>query len=512
MPARFLAVGALVLVLAVVWRRPLAESLRSGWSAARAHLRDAGPVHLLALCVVCVAGVLLRWHFVHGPMRWDESYTFLHFGLPSLGEGLNTYDSPNNHALNTLLMHVSYSLFGSGEAALRAPVFVAGVLLPPAGYLAAARLHDRRVALVAAAMLATSPQLVEFATNARGYEIAALFAALAVAIAPSLLRSTNPVPWALFALVAALGFYTVAVFAYPFAVVVGALAAAALFGQTQQRRIAFLLCLAATTLAAVALAAVLYGPIADDVLRYVREGSYSDDGWQVVEDVWEVWTLGLPWIGRIALLAGFAVSVVAVPRRYRRSLPLAAMFALLVLAALGLGRVVPLTRVFLPLLPIFLIVSLGGLLGHPSVARILARRPAELALSVASAAIAVGFGMKVSADRLPDSEGSALPAGATIVELVKPQLASTEDQILITTSAHPILQYELFRSSLPPGYAYGTLSPAMAATGQTFVVVNEGAGETLPSVIASVAPGTGLRPVGRLLGRFRGATVYEVTR
>jgi hypothetical protein len=513
MPVRFLLIAAVVVVLAVVWRRPLVESLRASWRATVAHVRDAGPVHMAALAVIVVAGVVLRDHFLRGPMRWDESYTFLHFGSLPLGQGLSIFDSPNNHALNTALMHVSYTLFGDGEAALRGPVFVAGCLLAPVGYVAAARLYDRRVALVAAAVLATSPQLVEYATNARGYELAALFAVALVAVGPSLLRTTNPAPWALFAVIAALGFYTVSVFAYPFAVIVGALALAGLLGSTEQAKGVFLLRMALVSVAAIGLAVVMYGSIVDDVLGYIDEGGYSDDGWAVVEDTWGLWTLGLPLVAKVLLLAGFAVSAVAALRRDSRTVPLALLFAALVIVALGAGRVVPLTRVFVPLLPIFLIAAIGGLLGLPPLARLLSRRSAEIGVAAVAVAIAVGFGLHVKSDRLADSDGSALPSALSIVDVVKPRLQSTEDQVLISTSAHPILQIALFRAGLPPGYAYGALPPALAETGNTFVVVNEFAGETLQSVLQQTAPGTVLRPDGAaLLAEFKGAKVYELRR
>jgi uncharacterized membrane protein len=514
MPLRFVAVAVLLIALAIVWRRPLAEAVRSAAAATAAFAREAGPIHLIALWVIVVAGVWLRIDFLHEPMRWDESYNIVGYGRRSLGDALAFWDSPNNHAFHTALMHVSWRLFGIGEASLRAPVFICGSLLTPVAYIAAARLYDRRVAIVVAALCAASPQLVEYSTNARGYEVAALFAVGLLAVAPSILRSTNPVYWALFSLIAALGIYTVVVFVYPFAVIVGALGAAALLGATDQDRVRFLLRLAAASLAAVALAAWMFGPILGDVWSYIRHGSYADDGWAIVKQTWELWVRGLPGPFGWVLLAGFAISAVTLGRRRGidgRPLPIAAFIAALVVFALAAGRVVPLTRTFLPLLPLFLIAAVGGLLALAPVARRLTDRRAEIAISVVAVAIAVALSLHVSDAHLADADSSALPSADRIAELLKPRLTGN-DQVVITSAADPILKYAMIRNGLTEYFVYTQLPASVASDGNTYVVVNHDAGQTLQQTLDMTSPDAGLPASGKLIARFDGADVFEFTR
>src|SRR2546430_10558448 len=84
-----------------------------------------------------VAAVVLVGPGVHhqcteDPMRYDESYSFLHFVARPLDIGLTRYPLPNNHVFQTLLAHVGWLVFGDDPPVLRLPALVAGGAHVPA--------------------------------------------------------------------------------------------------------------------------------------------------------------------------------------------------------------------------------------------------------------------------------------------------------------------------------------------------------------------------------------------
>lgn len=89
---------------------------------------------------------------------------------------------------------------------IRLPAFIAGVLVVPASYLAARVLYNKRAALLAAALVASSSYLVEYSANARGYSMICLFFMLLPALAAYIIRTWSPGVWLPFAVLSVMGF------------------------------------------------------------------------------------------------------------------------------------------------------------------------------------------------------------------------------------------------------------------------------------------------------------------
>ena len=73
-------------------------------------------VYLIASLMVLAAGWRLREVRLYGPMRNDESFTYLAY--VKKGDYFD-YSRPNNHVLNTLLMAESAKALGESPAGLR---------------------------------------------------------------------------------------------------------------------------------------------------------------------------------------------------------------------------------------------------------------------------------------------------------------------------------------------------------------------------------------------------------
>jgi hypothetical protein len=170
----------------------------------------------IELWIVITLGIGLRLIRLDDPMAYDESYTFLSFARRPWYEAIADYNSPNNHLLNTFLMHWSYRLFGTAEWALRLPVLLAGVatlLLTP---LWAQNWLGRRPALVCTALVAISPLMITYSVDARGYMFVAA-AALAVDHAAALIdsgRVRHQGAWIVLTLAATLGLCALPIMLY----------------------------------------------------------------------------------------------------------------------------------------------------------------------------------------------------------------------------------------------------------------------------------------------------------
>ncbi|MBI1825707.1 MAG: hypothetical protein HY287_08685 [Planctomycetes bacterium] len=164
------------------------------------------------ITAIAIFGATLRVHFLSLPMRYDESYNYVHYASRSIPFILSNY-VPNNHILHTLMVHVVTGIFGDSPACLRFPAFVAGVLLFPAtAWLTWVLSRQRLASFLAATAVCVSSALIEYSTNARGYSWLALFAVIQFMITVHVMTTKRQrTAWITWAIVGALGAFTVPV-------------------------------------------------------------------------------------------------------------------------------------------------------------------------------------------------------------------------------------------------------------------------------------------------------------
>lgn len=127
--------------------------------------------------VAVVVGVGLRFVLTQTPMWLDEAQTAAIAGLP-LGDIPAALRQDGHPPLYYVLLHGWMQLFGHGDAAVRSLSAVLGVLALAPLTAAARRVGGVPTALAAAALAATSPFLVRYATEARMYSLVLLLAFL----------------------------------------------------------------------------------------------------------------------------------------------------------------------------------------------------------------------------------------------------------------------------------------------------------------------------------------------
>jgi uncharacterized membrane protein len=261
-------------------------------------------VRRITLAFLTILGALLRILELQRPMGSDESASWIYYASKPLVIGLTIYGSPNNHPLHTVLMHISGALFGDAEWALRLPALIAGVLMIPLTYVVG-RAIDERGALIAAALTATWPALVDYSTDGRGYTLLCCFTLIAAASMGELARSGNTTAALIFALAAALGFFTVPVMLYPFV----ALTAWGMSRSPHRRRIAI------AAGGAIGLTILFYLPmlivsgphalLANPYVQPLSLGAFIHALPAYAVSVWSSMTAGLPIIIPIVIAVGF---------------------------------------------------------------------------------------------------------------------------------------------------------------------------------------------------------------
>ena len=385
---RYVGVGSIALGVVVYGaRRSLAVAARRLRIATGDLLRDAGrgarrlwseeSTYLLTLLAIVGTGIGTRLWFLGAPIRYDEAFTFLNYARDPLILGLTRYDMPNNHLFHTLLVHVAFRLLGDAPWALRVPTFLAGVLVMPATYLAVRVLYGRDAALLASALVATSMAAIEISTYARGYAIVTLLFLALVCLSAYLRRTDNAAGWALFAGLGAVALYTVPTGLYAIAAVAGWLLLETWAGDLTVAPRRFVLRLAWAVAATAVLTAVLYAPIlirtdprtllATNPIVAVKVtpvpwGEFLAGNAEKAVDTWRRWASDrASWLQAV-WLAGIAAALILHRGVGRHRVPFVAGFLVGSVPILLVQRVVPPSRIWVFLLPLFAGMGAAGAL------------------------------------------------------------------------------------------------------------------------------------------------------
>ena len=135
----------------------------------------------LALPLIMLLAAFLRVIYIGHHSLWlDEMFSlrFASYSLPDLFREVADYD--NHPATYYVLLHFWIQVFGDSEVSLRMPSAIFSVLSVYFTFRTAELLFDRRVALIAALLLALSGFSIYYAQEARMYSLLALSSVLSV--------------------------------------------------------------------------------------------------------------------------------------------------------------------------------------------------------------------------------------------------------------------------------------------------------------------------------------------
>lgn len=419
-------------------------------------------------------------------MRYDEAVTYMYFVRHPWPDALSLYTYPNNHLFHTLLAKASVTVFGNSPWALRLPAFLAGSLLVPACYAVARAIYGARVALFAAAIVAASGVLTLYATNARGYSIVALAFLLLMLQAIRLMRGSPSSEWIAFAVIAAIGLWTIPVMLYPLGAVCVWLALSMLVDgkRAELRRMAIALGVAAgLTLLAYSPVISREGIAAVTSNKFVQSSGWMEFFQQLPETLREAmtsWSLGIPPIVSFALAACavFALARHATLSRFRVSLPLAAFVWSAWL--LVVNHRAPFARVWLWFLPVAASLAAAGAVTAMErwsrTRRLIADRAPAMAVGFSfAAALSVVFSYAVLVTRDTGTYREADDASAVLAQVLRPG-----DRVLAGIPTNGPLAYYLDRRGVSPDYL--TLDERSAR--RIFAVVDNAEGQDLKRLVA----------------------------
>ena len=361
----------------------LAKSQRTWkhlWSDARqlwfdvTHPGFAGWEWLILIVLVLLAFVG-RWIWVERPMLHDESYTFIAFAQQPLGNVISDYHLPNNHVLNSILIHIFYSIFGNiSPLIVRLPALLAGVLCVPLVYVWARKQYGIYPAIISAALVAYFPWMISLSTNGRGYMLVAMFTVLMLILANRVREKKDWASWALFVFATVLNFYTVPIALYPFGIISLWLLVSAIRGDiaaTYGGFWHFFRYMVVYGVFSAALTLLLYSPIFlfgtgwNSFFKnpFVAPLDWSDFLQTMAARLGETlkeWQLGVPIWFLIFLAAGIVLSVVfhRQSKSGKTSLQICTVIALIVIFAVQ--RPNPWARIWVFIMPMLLVWAAAG--------------------------------------------------------------------------------------------------------------------------------------------------------
>jgi hypothetical protein len=471
---------------------------------------------LLALCVIFAAALVVRVIALGEPMRYDESVTYVQFVRPAWQTTVSSYPYPNNHVFFSLLAKLTSAGAPFRPWAIRLPALLAGLATIPLTYAVGRALSTRLVGLLAAALVAASTPLVLFSANARGYSlVTALFLALLL-LALRLRAKHSSVGWVLFSLLAAIGFYTIPIMLYPYGVI-GTWLVLDAYRHRRSSSTRVLGWFALASIAAGGLAAIAYLPIIRTAgvgallgNKFVTPEPWSRFAAQLPRSALGVllsWTDPLPFL-LAPLLLGLAIVGVVRHRRAHRGTPSLTLATVLWCAALLLGmHRVPFVRVWVFLLPLFLIAVALGIVGERQRDDVGAPRAAAWLLCAPVLAIGLAMLSVVNHSISAADDTGTMRSAPSVAEDLKLRLQSGDRVLAPIPSNGPLLFYFL-KQQVDTSH----LSVPMRGVRRAYVVLIPSLGQTFDRATAAGIVDGKVFSRQHLVRRFEDAELWVAER
>jgi len=475
--------------------------------------------YLAALLIVTLLALLIRLVFISRPMRHDEAYTFIAFASRSLRVVISDYHLPNNHVFHTLLVYLAYHLLGNQPWIIRLPALLAGVLVVPATYWVGNSFYNRNTAILSAALVASASPFIDYSTNARGYSLLSLFALLILALGVHVKGKKNLVAWIFIVSLSALGLYTNPTMLYPFGILMTWLLVSALLKDISQvsgpRFIIYLLwagiCVALLTILFYAPILVFSGLdslVGNSVVAALSWEDLQQSLWVRAQNTWEDWTAGVPLFMKMLLVTGTIISLGIHRRLSPHRLPLQIAAVIWIAITLILQRVAPWPRIWLFLLPLFIIWASAGLTYMLHLA--IQKRPSfeNGYLAILGVAILLPAFLLATFSINPPYPMQTTGVEEEITRYLKNYL-QPGDVIVAVSPTRAQVGYYFSAYDIPDDFFYDHQSEF----NRVIVLVNEKHNQTLESISEHEGL-TNLLDLdaAKLIGRFKYTAIYEISR
>lgn len=476
-------------------------------------------IYLVALLVITLLALLIRLIFISQPMRHDEAYTFLAFASRSFRVVISDYHLPNNHVFHTILVYLAYHLFGNQPWIIRLPALIAGVLAVPATYWVGNMFYDRNTAILSAALVASASPLISYSTNARGYTLISLFTLLILALGVLVKDNKNLLAWILIMVFSALGFYTNPTMLYPFGILMTWLLVSALLKDVaSEYKSNFFYYLLSSGIGVAFLTILLYTPIiifsgldnliGNSVIASLNWENFQQSIWVRAQNTWEDWTTGVPIFIIGLLVFGTIISLIFHRKLSAHRFPLQIAAVIWIAIALIIQKVAPWPRIWLFLLPVFIIWGTSGVIYLLRLAFL--HRPLldKGYIAILGAAILLPAFLLTSYSISPPYPANIISPEEEITRYLKDYL-QPGDVVVATSPTRSQVGYYFSAYGISEDFFYNQQSKFNRA----IVLVNVKQGEPLESVIKHTGLSNQLDShLANPIRQFRYAIVYEISR
>ncbi|MBX2860787.1 MAG: glycosyltransferase family 39 protein [Vampirovibrio sp.] len=122
-----------------------------------------------SVLLITLIGAVLRWQGMENTVTYEEATTYLSLISNAAAETTTSF------GLHGFLVKISTAVFGGEPWAIRLPFLLAGVALIPISFWIARTVFNESVGILAAALAAVSPALMDHAAQASRYGLLPLF-------------------------------------------------------------------------------------------------------------------------------------------------------------------------------------------------------------------------------------------------------------------------------------------------------------------------------------------------
>jgi mannosyltransferase len=171
-------------------------------------VRAPGRWDLVVVLLLTLAGFGLRFATIDARGLWLDEATTVFQTAGTLLQTIQSQIGGTHPPFFHVLMHIWIYYFGDSEVAIRLFATVFGILAIPAAYWAGRQVYDRRVGLIAAALLAVSPFQIWYSQEARMYTMLMLFALLSVGAFSRALEKNSLGSWVSYFVFSLMGAFT----------------------------------------------------------------------------------------------------------------------------------------------------------------------------------------------------------------------------------------------------------------------------------------------------------------
>ena len=448
-------------------------------------------IPLMILAGIILLGAFYRYAYLWRPMGHDETYTFMAFASRGLRISITDYHLPNNHVFHTILVNLVYQMFGDSPAVIRFPAFLAGVMIIPATYSIGRLFYNSKVGLVGASIVASLPVLIDYSTTARGYTIITLFALLIIYLAVYVKDHRNMVAWGLLVVFSSLGLYVNPTMIYPIGMAFTWLLLSKLIhdaSDTYGTR--YYLYLLVSSLAIIIITLILYLPIilnsgfqsliSNDVIEALSWSDFIQSIKPRIKNTWLEWNRALPYAISLIAIIGLIASLFVPKLPKDRRMPLIMAGIIWIGTALLVQRVAPWPRIWLFLLPFFVIWISAGIIGLFELVFRRIPRGDSLMVGLIGLLIAVPLisGLMrnyTQYDQKLHSQGEVELVADYLQDYLQPN-----DVVVVTSPDTIVLKYYLRRNGLAKEFTELKKGKLFE---RAIVVVNQAQGQTLEYVL-----------------------------